>query len=411
MALRSIFYLLTFFAFIACQQSGEVSQWRGPQRNGIYPDKGLLNKWPEKGPGLLWYFEGLGAGHSSAGFSKDKLFVLGMIDPTGILYAFDLSGNLSWKKEYGKEWYKSYGGPRSTPTVVGNMVYFESGVGVVYCYDANIGEKKWSVDLLTKFDAKNVEWGKAESLLLDGNRIYCTPGGVKNNIVALDRFTGETIWTSPGNGQAAAYNSPILVRHNPARAGLIVTLTSESIVGLDSETGQLYWQVPLTMEYKNNPNTPVYSDGRIYAVGDQEKPNSGLVCLKLSEDGKKVNEEWRNQEFTSFMGGIIVKDGFIYGSKIGKKAWYCIDAKSGKIQYVFKNLGHGAVIFADGGFYCYGEDGTFSLATADPAAFNVVNSFKITKGTDQHWAHPVIHEGRLYIRHGNTLMAYNIKGA
>jgi outer membrane protein assembly factor BamB len=407
MVFLSILYIIAIFTLTACHQAGDVSQWRGPDRNGIYPDKGLLKTWPSGGPRLLWSYEGLGAGHGNAGFSADKLFVLGMPDSTGVLYSFDLSGKLLWKKTYGPEWHINYGGPRSTPTIVGDLVYFESGMGVVYCYDANSGEKRWSVDLLDKFDAKNIEWGKAESLLIDGNRIFCTPGGVKNNVVALDRLTGETIWTSPGNSQPAAYGSPILVKSK--KGSIIVTLTSESIVGIDAETGHLNWQVPQLMEYKNNPNTPVYSEGRIYCVGDQEKPNSGLVSLKLSDDGKNVSVDWRDEEFTSFMGGIIVKDGYILGSKYGKKAWYCIDAKTGKIQYISKILSHGAVIFAGERYYCYGEDGVMSLVEANPTSFNLVSSFKVSIGTDQHWAHPVIHNGGLCIRHGNAIMVYNIK--
>jgi len=198
-------------------QGNIISQWKGPSRNGIYPDKNLLKKWPEKGPDLLWAYEGLGSGHGNAGFSQDKMFVLGMPDSTGILYAFDFKGKLLWQRMYGPEWHTNYIGPRSTPTVAGNLVYFESGEGVVYCYNGDSGEKVWEVDLLKKFNAKNVEWGKAESLLIDGKRLICTPGGTKNNIVALDRFTGETIWTSPGSGEAAAYCSPILIETNGQR--------------------------------------------------------------------------------------------------------------------------------------------------------------------------------------------------
>jgi outer membrane protein assembly factor BamB len=330
MVKRLILCSAAVLILMAFQQADEISQWRGPQRNGIYPDKGLLKKWPEKGPRELWSFEGLGAGHGSVSFTKDKLFVLGMPDSTGILYAFDLSGKLLWKKAYGPEWNISYGGPRSTPTIVGNLVYFESGKGTVYCYDANSGELKWSVDLLTKFDAKNVEWGKAESVLIDGNKLICMPGGPKNNIVALDRLTGKTIWISPGNGEPAAYNSPILVKHN--NTSLIVTLTSESIVGIDAETGQFYWQSPQIMEYKNNANTPVYSDGMIYLASDMEKPNSGLVALKLSDDGKKVNVEWRVQEFTSLMGGSLSGMVLFMARKLRKNHGIVSTQKPGKFN-------------------------------------------------------------------------------
>jgi outer membrane protein assembly factor BamB len=261
MLYRIVLVFLSLSLFSAGILSGQFSQWRGPQRNGIYPEKGLLKVWPEKGPEMLWSYEGLGAGHGSVGFSKDKFFVLGMPDTTGVLYAFDYTGKLLWKKNYGVEWHENYTGTRSTPAIVGDLVYFESGQGVVYCYNGNTGVKIWSVDLLSKFDARNITWGMAESLLIEGDRLFCTPGGKKNNIVALNRFTGETIWTSSGNGQPAAYCSPIYVRHN--KTALIVTMTAESIIGVDALTGQCYWQVPQFQVNKIHANTPVYAGGKI----------------------------------------------------------------------------------------------------------------------------------------------------
>jgi outer membrane protein assembly factor BamB len=392
--------------FFSGQQVEDLSQWRGPQRNGIYPEKGLLKAWPDKGPEMLWSFDGLGAGHGNAGFSQDKIFILGMPDTVGILYAFNLNGKLLWKKEYGKEWHLSQPGSRSTPTVKGELVYFESGQGIVYCYNVNTGSKIWSVDLLKKFNAKNITWGMAESLLIEGNSVFCTPGGVDNNIVALDRFTGNTIWTSPGNHQQAAYCSPVFVKHN--KTSLIVTVTAESIIGVDAGTGKLYWQVPQFQRNKIHANSPVYSNGRIFCSSESDNANSGIVAIKLSDNAENANVEWRNLEFSNLMGGIIVRDGFIYGSKYLKKKWICLDSKDGVIKYTSDKLGDGAVIWADGLFYCYSEDGEMALVDANPSSFNVISRFKIPLGTDQHWAHPVIRQGRLYIRHGNALMVYKI---
>ena len=152
---------------------------------------------------------------------------------------------------------------------------FRKRNGTVYCYNANTGEKVWSVDLLKQFDAKNITWGMAESLLILGDHLYCTPGGKMNNIVALNRFTGKTIWTSPGNGQPSAYCSPVLVKHN--KTSLIVTMTAESIVGVDAVTGKFYWQVPQFQGNKIHANTPVYSDGVIYCSSDNAKTNSELL--------------------------------------------------------------------------------------------------------------------------------------
>jgi outer membrane protein assembly factor BamB len=402
-----IVLILLFILFVsAVTLSGQFSQWRGPQRNGIYPDKGLLKAWPEKGPEMLWSYEGLGAGHGSIGLSKDRIFILGMPDTTGVLYAFDYNGKLLWKKKYGPEWYENYTGTRSTPTIMGDLVYFESGQGTVYCYNGITGDKIWSVNLLKKFNANNITWGMAESLLIEGDNLFFTPGGKENNIVALNRFTGETIWTSKGNGQPSAYCSPIYIKHN--KTSLIVTMTAESIIGVDALTGKLYWKVPQFQVNKIHANTPVYTGGRIYCSSDYEKANSGLVALKLSEDGKSAAVEWRNENFKNLIGGIIVLDGYIYGSMYRKKLWCCLEASNGQILYSSDKLGDGNIIMADGRFYCYSEKGEIALVSANATSFNVISKFRVPLGKDQHWSHPVISGGRLYVRHGNALMVYNL---
>lgn len=406
MILRSVVFLICFVS--SCLLSAQSSQWRGPLRNGIYPEKDLLKKWPENGPELVWSYEGLGAGHGNVGIGKDKMFILGMPDTIGVLYAFDLKGKLIWKRSYGIEWHENYTGPRSTPTIAGDLVYFKSGQGVVYCYNANTSNLVWSADLLKKFNGRNNTWGIAESILIDGNMLFCTPGGIENNIVALNRFTGNTIWTSPGNRQPSAYCSPILVKHN--KTSLIVTMTAESIVGVDAVTGKFYWQVPQFQVNKIHANTPVYLNGTIYCSSDYSKTNSGLVALKLSDDGKSITVLWRNENFRNLMGGIIVTDGHIYGSMYRKGLWCCINATSGQIIYSSDKLGDGNMIMADGLFYCYSENGEMALVSANPSSFSVLSSFKVPLGSDQHWSHPVLRQGKMYLRHGNALMAYNIKG-
>ena len=406
MRYRTVLTLLSILIISSDTIFGQLSQWRGPLRNGIYPDKGLLKVWPDRGPEMLWSYEGLGAGHGNIGLSKDKIFVLGMPDTTGVLYAFDYNGKLLWKKNYGLEWHENYTGPRSTPVIVDELVYFESGYGIIFCYNGNTGIKIWSADLFKKFDAKNTTWGMAESLLIEGDILFCTPGGKENNIVALNRFTGETIWTSRGNGQPSAYCSAIYVKHN--KTSLIVTMTAESIIGVDALTGQSYWQVPQFQVNKIHANTPVYSGGKIYCSSDYDKSNSGLVALKLSDDGKSVTIDWRNENFKNLIGGIILWDGYIYGSMYRKNLWCCLNASDGRILYSSDKFGDGNIIMADGKFYCYSEKGEIALIDANPSSFNVISNFRVPLGTDQHWSHPVIWQGRLYVRHGNALMAYSL---
>ena len=405
-AMKISFLFITFLT-LSCSRTEEISQWRGPDRDGIYPEQNLLKTWPENGPDLLWVYEGLGAGHGSVSIGKEKIFILGMPDTTGFLYALGLDGKLLWKKEYGEEWHRNYTGPRSTPTLVGEMIYFLSGQGVVYCFNVNTGEKIWSVDILKEFDAENIIFGITESLLVEGHQVFCTPGGKEHNIVSLNRFTGETVWTSPGNRQISAYCSPILINHNGSK--LFVTVTDGSVIGVDSQTGEFYWEVPQSQRNNIHANTPVYYNGYIYCAGANDKVNSGLLAIRLSPDGKIAETAWRNPSFNNLMGGLIIEDGYIYASKFRTDTWSCIDIHDGEIIYDSSSLTEGVIIRSDELFYCYTTDGEMALIEANPSSFNVISKFKITHGTDQHWAHPVIHEGRLYIRHGDALMAYDLR--
>ena len=407
MNINILISLLIVFILSSCGDPVSISQWRGPDRDGIYQETDLLRSWPENGPDMIWSYEGLGAGHGNVGIGDNSLFICGMPDTIGVLYAFSLNGELLWKKEYGEEWHTNYHGSRTTPTVIDDLVYFESGQGVVFCYNGNTGELVWSLDILEKFSADNIQWGMAESLLIDGDLLFCTPGGINNNIVALNRFDGSTIWTSKGSGQPAAYCSPILVNHNNTK--LIVTMMAESIVGIDAGTGEAYWSIEHKQSNKIHANTPIYYNGKIVCSSASDKSDlDGTVQILLSEDGKNAEVNWRNQKITNLMSGFILKDGFIYGSPFNKSTWHCLNWETGETKYISDAFNSGVIIYADGLFYCYSHKGEMALVDANHETFNVISTFKVPLGTKEHWAHPVINDGRLYIRHGNALMAYNI---
>jgi len=397
-----LFILLSFNS-----QTDESSQWRGPHRKGIFHETGLLDKWPENGPELLWSSEGLGAGHSSPGIGNNQIFINGMPDTTGVLYSFDMNGTLLWQKEYGEEWHVNYTGTRSTPLVVNDLVYLVSGMGEVFCFNAENGNLIWSVDMLKKFNGINIQWGITESVLIDGDHLICNPGGEEFNVVALNLFTGATVWTSKGHGEPSAYCSPVLVEHNNTR--LVVTMTQTSVIGIDADNGELYWRVNQFQTNKIHANTPVYENGIIYCSSTSSKEgNSGLLALKLSDDGKKVEQLWRNEDFKNLMGGIVLIDGTIYGSAYRTKNWYSVNTGAGEEKVISSDFGNGVIIYAEGLFYCYSEDGQVALVKMTPDTFEIISKFNVTLGTDQHWAHPVIHNKRMYIRHGNALMVYNV---
>ena len=317
-----------------------------------------------------------------------------------------MKGNLKWKKDYGPEWYTNYTGPRSTPTITDGLLYFVSGRGVAFCMDTKSGEVIWKIDMFENFGAQTTSWGIAESPLLDGDRIFLTPGGPEHNVVALDRFTGETIWTSKGNGEQSAYCSPILVQHNNTR--LIVTMTAESVLGIDAVYGQPLWRIAHKQGNKINANSPVYAEGRIYSASGQADTTKGHLMIELSEDGRTAEAGWRNEEWFNLLGGIILHEDCLYSSTFDKKEWYCLDAGTGHLNYVSDQVAGGATIFADGLFYCYGTDGVLALIEANKDGCKVISSFEVSLGSKEHWAHPVIHEQRLYVHHGDALMCYNI---
>ena len=409
---KFIFYLFLISVIFGIKTAEAQTQWRGPNRDGIYPEKHLLKEWPADGPKMLWSYEGLGTGQGSVVVADGKIFVTGIPDTLnseGYLFAFDEAGKLLWKKNYGKDWTGIFPGARSTPTVVGGLIYVESGAGALYCLQTKDGEQVWKADFFKDFEADSVQFGFSESPLIDGDRIYLTPGGKENNVVALNRFTGEKIWSGPGYREKATYCSPILINHNGHR--LFVNLTATSIIGLDAETGEMYWRIHQFQDNKIHANTPVYYEGKLLVSSASRKDSSGLVMLQLSPDGKKAEIAWRNKEFINLSGGFILKDGFLYGGAYLQSKWFCIDLKTGQTKYIAKEFGGGPVIYADGLFYCYAEkDGEIALADANPEQFRIIGKFKVPVGTAQHWAHPVIADGKLYVRHNNALIVYDIRG-
>lgn len=397
-----VFFLIIVFNVIVV--FGQIdSQWRGPNRDGVYPDEKLLKEWPDTGPKHLWTVFGLGEGFSSAAVTANRVYITGMISGKGYLFAFDLKGRLVWKSTYGPEWDGGHEGARTTPTVVGNRLYLMSAEGQVVCFDTG-GGKRWSVDLMRDFGARNLNWGITESPLVDGNRVFCTPGGKEVMIAALDRRTGKTIWKIKGNGEKSAYCSPRIVKHGDLR--LLVTMTAESVVGIDADKGTYLWSYSHVTSHDVNANTPLYHNGNVFTVSGY---GTGGQMFKLSRDGKKMNRVWSQETIDSQMGAVVLVNGYIYGSGHRNRGWHCLDWKTGAVRFTAKELGNkGNIIFSDGMLYCYSEKGDVALVKPNPEKFEVVSSFKVKKGSGSHWAHPVIKKGRLYIRHGEALMVYDI---
>jgi len=387
-------------------------QWQGPRRDNVSTETGLLKQWPKGGPKMLWSVEGLGQGFSSVSITNGKIYTTGMIEKEGFLFCFDLNGQQLWKQSYGDEWFRSFPGARCTPTIEDERVYVINGFGKISCFEADTGQEVWQANPVTEFEGKYSVWGNAQCLLIKDGKVIVVTGGPKAMVVALDMKNGKVLWTAPGNGEQYSYCSPVAFEWGGKT--IVVGATDLSIFGVDAGDGSVLWTYPIsnyvtTKIHDAHPNTPYFKDGHIFFTSGYDM---GSIQLKLSPDGTSVEKAWGNTSFDTHHGSFVVVDGYIYGptwegNKNGK--WACVDWKTGQMLYEQQWINKGSITYADGMLYCYEEEqGTMGLVKADPAGFELVSSFKVTLGQKEHWAHPVICGKRLYIRHGDVLMAFDI---
>ncbi len=409
--MKTILFLFSAFILTSCTGKDEIYQWRGEGRNGIFAETNLLKEWPENGPEELWAIEDLGNGNGSPTFAGDRFYITGEKDAKAILYCFSTGGEKIWQTELGDEWIRSYRGSRSAPTIAGNMIYYETGNGNMFCVDSKDGKIIWQKDFEADAEGIPTLHGMTEAPVIDGDMVFWNPGGKKINVAALNRYSGDIIWTSPGLGERSAYNQGNLVRL-PSR-NIFVTFSAYHLMGFDTSTGKLLWsheQDNLTPEGRTlgmgdtHSNNVISSGGAIYyQAGDG---NCG-VKLQLSEDGSTITELWRNKRFDGYMGGIIMIGDFIYGTGTASPMLYSVNASTGILADSLKT-GSGALIAADNKLYFYSQKGDLYLIEYNNGKMKEISSFRITKGTQQHFSHPVIYKGILYQRHGNALIAYNI---
>jgi len=383
-------------------------QFHGPKRDNLSTETGLLPKWPEGGPKRLWTAKGLGHGYSSVSIADGRIYTSGNIAGQTLVTALDTQGRTLWQVRNGKAWQGPYPGTRGTPTIDGDRVYHESPIGEVACFEAATGLKLWRMNILEKFRSKTARWALAESVLIDGDRLICCPGGPVASVVALDKRTGKVIWTAPSSGHLAGYASPILAEHKGIR--LIITLSAKSMIGVNADTGKLLWNVKHISYADENVHMPIFHDGSIFV----STITAGTVRWDVHvTDGKVgVREVWRSKQMDNHHGGVALVDGFLYGSTCvyNRRKWICLDAKDGRRMYVADGVGKGSLTVAEGMLYILSERGVMGLVRATPKRHEIVSRFRIPAGGKElSWAHPVVCDGRLYLRHGEFLYAYDIK--
>ena len=409
-----IFYLVLVLSGCASTAQNEC-EWpcfHGPDRNNKSSETGLLEQWPEGGPELAWTVSGLGEGYSSVSVAERYLFTAGVEDRQTYVFAFDLNGKQVWKKPNGQSWETTlswavtYTGARSTPTYDNGVVYHLSEMGQLTAFEYKTGNEIWSLELREQFDAEIPEYGYSESVYIEGARLYCNPAGKKGYIVCLDKNNGDLIWANSEVPGTVGFSSSVLFDYGGYRQ--IAGVSSNSVYGVDSKSGELLWHVNFENDRSNNITDPIFYNGYVFASTGYGK---GSILIKLTPSGKEIIPEtfWQTDLMDNQHGGVILLDGYLYGSGQNSRGWFCLDFMTGK--QVWKSNGKGSLTYADGMLYCLEERGIMTLVAATPEKYHAVSTFEVPSGgKGMHWAHPVVCGGRLYIRHTDKLFAYDING-
>ena len=382
-------------------------EFHGPGRTNISPEKGLLKKWPEGGPRLVWKYSQCGIGYSGVSIAQGMIFTAGDFDYVEMILALDMEGKLLWKSPNGEAWRGASPGSRTTPTYDDGVLYQMSPKGRLAAYEALSGKELWAVDLKSRFDARYGIWALAENVIVDGNKILCMPGGPKGRVVALDKRTGETIWVNTEIEHTAAYCSPVVVTHRGVRQ--LITMTQKSVLGVEVETGKLVWSAPFVPRSPQNALTPVFQDGYVFVACGH---SSGGTLMKIDPDSRSASRTWYREDLDNCHGGAVLVDGKLFGCgcRQGGKKFYCVDFLTGKTIKLDSTLGKVGISSADGMLYCLNHQGTMSLLAVTADGFDIVSQFNLKrKRSNSYLAHPVICGGRLYLRCHHDLFVYDIR--
>lgn len=393
---------------------GDWPQFRGPRRDGICDEKGLLGAWPEGGPKRLWTAGDLGRGYSSPVVVGGRVYLTGDVGEDLHIFALDREGRRQWQSANGRSWRGDHPGARSTVTYRGGRLYHLNAHGRVACLDAGTGREVWAVDVLERFGGKNITWGLSECLLVDDSSVVVTAGGREALLVALDAADGSVRWTSPalidaegsGEVESASYVSPILVETAGGR--WIVGCSLRHIFCADAGTGRLAWTYRKPTTYSVLAMTPVLVGDQVFMTA----PHGQGGTLHAVERGAAGEGAWTTR-LDACQGGVVHVDGVLYGAYYsGRKGWVAIEAATGKARYDLPDVAKGAVLWADGRLYALCEDGVMLLLEPGRDRFEVRGRFRVAEeGVRDAWAHPVIHQGRLYLRYHESLVCLDLRGS
>ena len=393
--------------------NAQIIQFRGPNRDGIFPETGLLKEWPENGPEKLWVAEGLGKSNASTIATSNRIYTIGNIDTMESVTCLDLQGNILWQKPYGKAWKNSFPEARCTPTLENNRLYMISGKDDMVCMNAENGEIIWEVDLHEKYQSEWDMFGVSESPLLVDDKVIASIGGPTAMVIALDKMTGELVWKSESMNAKRGNITPALIEHCGNK--YIITGNQTHVISLNAETGEIMWDFHHNHLSPNGDNTtiltnvPTYHDSCLWISSGWDVPSS---MLRIAPDGKSYEEIFQDRTFDNQNHGLVLVDGFLYGSNFTGRTtgkWLCMNWETGEITWIGDFHTKGPIIAAEGMLYLYEEKrGNMALVKADPKKFEIISSFRVTDGKGPHWARPSIYNGMLLVRHGEILVSYKI---
>ena len=401
---RSATVCLASILLLAWPSSGEWPQWRGPARDGISTETGLLTSWPAAGPPLVWKTRGLGEGFSSFSVSDGRLFTQGQRNGTQYVIALDeQTGEKLWEIPNGESFHeRRAGGPRGTPTIEGGRVYAVAANGNLTCLQAADGKRIWNTKLLDRFGARNIKWGISESPLIDGNRLIVNPGGKGASVVALDKNNGNVIWKSQSD--RAGYSSAVAA--DIAGIRQYIVLTGNGVLGLRAGDGGILWRYDEISNRTANVATPIVKGDSVFVSTDY---GTGCALLKIEAAGAgiRASEVYFNRDMRNHYGTSVLVGEYLYG--FSSSILTCMNFSTGKVAWKDRSVGKGQVAYADGKLYIFSEDGVVGLAEATPEAYRELSRFEIEHGDVRTWTQPVIANGKLYLRDQDTLSSYNIQ--
>jgi len=420
-ALVLVWILIPAAVALAAKPSDDWPTFRGAARTATSPDTGLLASWPEDGPPLVWKTAGAGRGYSSLAIADGKLFTLGdnsstAADQDEYLSCFDLAdGRPLWQTKTGPAWNEGkpdWQGSRSTPTVDGNRVYVVTPHGILFCAQVSDGKELWRKDLVKEFQGQKADgWGYSESPLIDGDTLVCTPGGPAHTVVALDKKTGETRWSTPRPEDRGAGHASIVIS-NIDGTKVYVQSTGSGPIGVRASDGKLLWKFDIDQTTAVIP-TPIVRGDLVFFVAGYGR-GGALLKQVSSADGEVTIETIYplKQDLGNKHGGVVLVGDYLYGDSEDRGIPYCAELMTGDIKWKSRGAGRNSasVAAADGHIYIHYADGTMSLVKATPDEFQEVSHFQVPgSGEAPSWAHPVIAGGKLFLREGDTVLCYELK--